>query len=134
MALDAVRRSFSFLESRHGFLCVQQKWDEKRFGNIVMDFETEALRVRLIRDRGPWFCYFASMKDARMDFDVNEALPLIGQDSDQEILQRDDYRQSELLAQVVERNFERLVTILEPARIAELRQQRVALGKRLIAK
>jgi hypothetical protein len=76
-AIEHVRRAFGFLDSARNLVCVQQRWDAESFGDIIVVFENDTLRVTVVRDRSQWSCSLGS-RQSHASVDVLEALPVIG--------------------------------------------------------
>lgn len=51
--LEQLRARFRFLE-QHGFRVVAQSFDPSAFGNVILDYASDAAWIGLVRDRGQY--------------------------------------------------------------------------------
>lgn len=101
---------------------MQQDCDSKSFGNIIVAFENDTLRVTVVRDRGDWSCAIGTRHSAAA-VDVLEALDVMGELATRDLLSVNERPSLDLLADTVRRYFDRIVEVLQPSGMAEVQRR-----------
>jgi len=124
---------FSFLERERGFRCVHRSYDEKFFGNAIVEYASASLRVRVIKDRSQFLCDFSRPTGVREWFDHDIVLRALGEAETLDVLTEPLGSSLPDLARTVRDRLDRVSELFaagnyrqSTARFHELLRQRVA--------
>ena len=124
---------FSFLEMERGFRCVHRSYDEKYFGNAIVEYVSASLRVRVVKDRGQFLCDFARPDGVPEWFDAAVVLRALGEDAATEALSAQRWSSLPDLARTICDRLDRVSELFaaakyrqSAARFHEILRQRVA--------
>jgi len=124
---------FSFLEKERGFRCVHRSYDQKFFGNAIVEYVSATLRVRVVKDRGQFECDFARPKGVPEWFDADVVLRALGEDGTIDTLTAQSWSSLHDLARTIRDRLDRISELFAErnyrqtrARFQEVLRQRVA--------
>ena len=87
MAADQeIANQFSFLETERGFRCIHRSHDPAHFGNAIVEYVSANLRIRIVKDRGQFWCEFARSRGVTEWFDEDVVLRALGDDATSDAL------------------------------------------------
>lgn len=105
-----------FLERGHGFRRTRTEYSAWSFGNVIADYRSHALYIRVTRDRSQFLCSFARPATTEDGFDYDVILEAVGEMRMRDALVAESWRSLESVATSVERTVERICELLaEPA-------------------
>lgn len=109
-------QAFTFLESAHGFRRTRTEYSASSFGNVIAEYRSPALCIRVTRDRSQFFCSFARPGTTEEWFDHDVILQVLGEIAMRDALVADSWLSLESVASSVEQNVERIGELFaEPA-------------------
>ena len=110
---DALR---PFLD--RGFREAAEKYDAQHFGNVLIDLESQDLRLRLTRDRGQYFIDISTPAENEW-FDTHTVLTFLGASAEADALADAGWPSPHRVAELVNNYFESIVAAFDEQRYAK---------------
>jgi hypothetical protein len=71
---------FRFLEYERGFHSIRQEYSAAHFGNAIVEYLSPGLRIQVTKDRGQFFCCFATVREPFEWFDQETVFCDLGEE------------------------------------------------------
>jgi hypothetical protein len=127
--LAAARAEFEFLERERGFRIVSSRLSES-FGDGSIEFESSALRLRVLRDRHQWFVDASPLLSPPEWWNLWLCLQLVGARTQADGLVESGQRDAAVVASALAASLDALMPLFAPSRYVETRGTLRALAER----
>jgi hypothetical protein len=127
--LAIARTEFEFLEREHGFRIVSSQLSES-FGDGSIEFESSALRLRVLRDRLQWFVDASPLLSPPEWWNLWLCLQLVGASTQADVLVASGQRNAAVVASALAVSLDALTPFFALSRYVESRETLRALAQR----